>query len=306
MKKILVIIPYFGSLPPLFKFWLQSAYNNPQFNFLIITDQKLHTVANVKVLEMSFSELKDKISQLFRFSLSLESPYKLCDFKPAYGLIFKEYIQGYDFWGFGDIDLVYGNLHTFVTEDILERYTVISGWGHLTLYKNNKKCNTFFMRKEPGFLDYKTVFSTSKNCAFDEYLHRGVGDLWKHCFPDEVWDSRKFDDIRIPQKSFNFVSEFHPEHSNNLIFRYANKQLYRIYSSTKGEIIMEPTMYAHFQRRKFLKIETNNTENYLIIPNKIINEEEVTTKKCTYWGRPQELNRKIWNLKNKIKAKIRL
>ena len=36
--------------------------------------------------------------------------YKLCGCKPFYGVIHKEELRGYDYWGFGDIDLIYGDL----------------------------------------------------------------------------------------------------------------------------------------------------------------------------------------------------
>ena len=42
--------------------------------------------------------------------VTLDRPYKLCDFKPAYGFIFGEYLKEYDYWGHCDIDIVWGDL----------------------------------------------------------------------------------------------------------------------------------------------------------------------------------------------------
>ena len=42
-------------------------------------------------------------------TMTIEDAYKLTDFKPAYGEIFQDYIIQYDFWGFTDIDLIYGD-----------------------------------------------------------------------------------------------------------------------------------------------------------------------------------------------------
>ena len=42
-------------------------------------------------------------------------PYKLCDLKPAYGHIHERDIAGYRFFGYGDIDIVYGQISDFYT-----------------------------------------------------------------------------------------------------------------------------------------------------------------------------------------------
>jgi len=83
-----------------------------------------------------------------KFSAS-NSAYKLCDLKPFYGLIHKEDLARYEFWGFGDIDLIYGDLSSVIDEETLSRYDFISLHservsGHLFLMRNiaesNKLC----------------------------------------------------------------------------------------------------------------------------------------------------------------------
>lgn len=64
---------------------------------------------------------------------------------------------------------------------------------------------------------YRDVFTNNKNLCFDEYWHLGLSDKWKQLYPEKIWDSRLFDDIRIPETSMNFVSVFHPEYSDSLI-----------------------------------------------------------------------------------------
>ena len=44
----------------------------------------------------------------------VNSPYKLCDYKPVYGLIFDEDLQDYDFWGHCDVDLIFGDIRKFI------------------------------------------------------------------------------------------------------------------------------------------------------------------------------------------------
>ena len=123
MNKICIIFPYFGKLPPQFKFWWQSALKNPTIDFMIFTDnQSILSEENIYVQYLSFEECRLLVQKQFSFPINLNSPYKLCDYKPAYGSIFYEYIKDFDFWGFGDIDLIYGDIRLFYTNEILEKY----------------------------------------------------------------------------------------------------------------------------------------------------------------------------------------
>jgi hypothetical protein len=299
MKSIIIIIPYFGSFPKQFKFWLQSAYNNPTIDFLLITDQELVVRDNVKVVNMNFDEIKLLYQSKFDFPINIASPYKLCDFRVTHGYVFSKFVEDYEFWGFGDIDLVYGDIRHFFTDTILSSYKVLSGFGHLTLYNNCEMCNSFFTKKVDGFKYYKDAFNYPKITLFEEYLHGGMSDLWKHLHPDLVYDQKPFDDILVPRLAFNFISVFNPTVSKNLIFEYYNGNLYRIFTNDKNEIIKEPTLYAHFQQRKFMKVETNNLKHYLIVPNSFIDYSTVTLAKIIRWSKPQILNRTYWNFKNR-------
>ena len=306
MKKIIIIIPYFGKLPEIYAFWRQSALNNPSIDFLFVADSYIEQTENIKVLNITFEQLKNYMQNFFDFTITLPSPYKLCDFRPAYGDVFGDYIKGYDFWGWGDIDLIYGDLRYFFTDEILSMYDVISGWGHLTLYRNNDFCNKFYRKKVEGYKYFKDVYTNPKNQVFDEYLHGGMSDRWEKLHPDRIWNSKLFDDIRVPRLAMNFISEFHPEYSENLIFEYSESKLYRIYRDCNGEICREQTLYAHFQQRKFLKISTCNLEHYLIVPNRIIDYQKVTINKLKKWTRPQELKRRLYNFKNRIKHRLNI
>ena len=224
----------------------------------------------------------------------------------GYGYIFKQFIEGYDFWGFGDVDLVYGDIRSFLTDDVLQRYDIISGWGHFTLYRNNRLCNEFFMREEEGFLNYRKVFASERNFCFDEYLHKGLSDLWEHLYPEKIWRAEKFfDDVRIPGRCLHFFSNFSPEKSNCLIFEYEGKRLWRVYIGDDGQVHRESILYAHFQKRKFLKVQTSNYSHYLIVPNKIVSTKPLTLKQVKKMGHSLETQRKIRNFKIRQTNRIR-
>lgn len=85
---------------------------------------------------MSFDECRKLVDDKMGMEVALHNPYKFCDLKPCYGVIFADRLKEYDYWAFGDIDLIYGNIRRFFTNEILDRYTYISGFGHLTLVRN--------------------------------------------------------------------------------------------------------------------------------------------------------------------------
>jgi hypothetical protein len=68
-----------------------------------------------------------------------------------------------------DLDILWGDIRKFVTQDLLDRYQIISGldyyvWGAFTIYKNCPEINTLF-REKP---DYSKIFLSDKHVCFDE------------------------------------------------------------------------------------------------------------------------------------------
>ena len=131
MKSIIVILPYFGKLPNMFPFWLESCKLNSSVDFLIATDQQINCEAsNIKVIQTSLPDIKDKLESLLGIQVWLEKPYKLCDFRPLYKKLFFEYVKEYDFWGYCDCDLIFGNIREFLTDELLNQKDYILGMGH--------------------------------------------------------------------------------------------------------------------------------------------------------------------------------
>ena len=125
--KIALVIPYFGKFNNYFELFLKSCEKNPTVIWFIFTDDKskYDYPANVIVTYMTFNELKDNIQSLYDFDILLDTPYDLCDFKVAYGEVFKNYLKEYDYWGYCDNDMIFGDIRKFITDDIFEKYNKI-------------------------------------------------------------------------------------------------------------------------------------------------------------------------------------
>lgn len=111
MKSIVLILPYFGKFNEYFSLFLNSCKYNKTINWLIYTDDKrqFSYPPNVKVIYCTFSDFKKRIERNFQFNISLDAPYKLCDFKPAYGEALQQDIEEFNFWGHCDCDLIFGD-----------------------------------------------------------------------------------------------------------------------------------------------------------------------------------------------------
>lgn len=128
-NNIVLIVPYFGKFPEWFDLWLVSCKYNPTITWLIFTDDhsKYQYPDNVVVNYTTFFELKTRIQNLYDMPIKLNLPYKLCDFKVAYGEIFQDEIKDFDYWGYCDVDLIWGNLRHFITDEVLMNGVKIVG-----------------------------------------------------------------------------------------------------------------------------------------------------------------------------------
>lgn len=89
-KRLALIIPYFGKFNSYFQLFLKTCKYNPRTDWIIFTDDKtnFNYPENVHVYYMTFKNMQKLIQSKFDFEVSINKPYKLCDYKVAYGYIF--------------------------------------------------------------------------------------------------------------------------------------------------------------------------------------------------------------------------
>lgn len=143
-NKVAQIIPYFGKWPEWIELYMYSCGHNPMVDFIFYTDCPLpkHLYENTKFHQCSFGEYRELVGNRLGIDYNIKSAYKLTDLKPFLGVIHEEELKDYDFWGFGDIDLIYGDLSMLVNEKNLAKYDLLTTHnyhiaGHFTLCRNN-------------------------------------------------------------------------------------------------------------------------------------------------------------------------
>lgn len=180
--KLCIIVPYFGTFPPYINTFLYSASYNKEIDWLIFTDQSvddLPEVDNVKFIRSTFEDVKVRIESVVGKHIVLDTPYKLCDYKPLYGKAFNDYLRDYDYWGYGDIDIVCGNIMKFILPGLRKNYDRIGDLGHFSLYKNDPDVNDRYLlpiKDHHGneIRLFDRVYKHSRGYAFDELGMRAI------------------------------------------------------------------------------------------------------------------------------------
>ncbi|MBE8117622.1 DUF6625 family protein [Limosilactobacillus fermentum] len=268
--KALLIIPYFGKLPNYFPLWVESAEQNKRiFDFLIITDQNIRVKApNIRVEKTDFPTFKKFVQSKFDFHISLAKPYKLCDFRPAYGYIFNDDIKDdYDYWGFCDIDLIFGNAEKFL-RPVWLKYDKISKLGHLQLYRNNSELKELFKHTTSNktFNNYRKIFKRKGMYLFDEQF--GIDDIANHS--------------GIITLDLDCIADISPQHANFSVWHdYPDRKNYFIYKDgTITRFIEQESgyqkkeyLYLHLQKRPMIYNPNISLDNgFTIVPGQFINE----------------------------------
>jgi hypothetical protein len=151
-KKIIMLMPYFGCWPAWINLYIESCKYNSDIDWLFYTDceEPENKAENVKYKHLSFDQYKQFVAHKLNINFSTPSPYKICDLKPTYGFIHENDIQGYDYFGFGDIDLIYGNIRKFYTDKVLKHNIITTDnrrvSGHLTLIRNTELMRNAFRK----------------------------------------------------------------------------------------------------------------------------------------------------------------
>lgn len=267
MISIAFLIPYFGHLPNNFNLWLKSCEHNSTIDFIVLTDdqREFNYPKNVKVIYCSFDDIKKRIQNHFDFNVAIDTPWRLSLFKPAYGDIFLNELKDYDFWGYCDLDLMWGDIRSFITDDLLIEYERVGTKGHASIYRNSALVNSRYKTIVSDTANYKTVFKGLSDYSFDE---NGMDEIYdylniKYYFKPYFAHLEKYESSfylkRLPKDRLYTNSR--------QIFIWENGKLFRVYLDN-NKIYKEEYMYIHFFCRPMIYIfGGNNCERYVMYPD---------------------------------------
>ncbi|MEI3231922.1 MAG: DUF6625 family protein [Gordonibacter pamelaeae] len=141
-NSIAVIVTWFGGLPGYWPYWLKTAEANKSIDFHVFSDCDIRSSAsNIIVHRTTFDSEISRCRSMLNREVTIAESYKFVIAALSFGLIYADYLGGYDFWGYCDIDLAFGSIRDFVTDDILAKHDRIYQYGHFCLFRNNEKIN---------------------------------------------------------------------------------------------------------------------------------------------------------------------
>lgn len=315
MKSCVLILPYFGNFNNYFKLFLNSVKNNKDFiDLLLITDNIIDNLPeNVILKNMKLEDFKTLAQNKMKINVSLSSPYKLCDFKPSYGFLFKELIKDYKYWGYCDCDLILGNMSHFLQPLFEKNYDKIFAAGHLTLYLNNDENNTLFMKKYNECFPYVEAYSKEGIYVFDEDYVRQQNNIHSMFLDNNKKVYSNDLSANISTKYHKLVIESYlPETRGFEVVDLIEKQFY--YSNgaivclqlANDRIISKEFLYIHLQMRKMrIKGIKSNYDEFQICPDRFIlgrsapyDARKFKKQKAHVWLRPYDV------LLKKIKRRL--
>lgn len=295
MNKIAIVCPYFGRLPQNIKITINSMKNNNFIDWYILTDDDTYFERHKNIFfeKWTFNEMQNLIEN--KIGTRLCNSYKLCDYKVTYGYLFEDKLKKYDFWGYCDLDIVFGDLSQIFTYENLKKYQKIFDKGHISIYKNIKDLNEAFMNTKIIEKDYKFMLNSQYIYCFDERYptnHLAINEIIERMGYLVLNNIDACFDIDIKYKNFYNVDK---EKIKNIYFEYKNKRLFMkdLHGDSK-EII-----YAHFQK-KHIPINLKQYDSFYITPKSFFNNRNVTFKDFYFFE-----NKLLWYIRFRFIRKIK-
>jgi hypothetical protein len=267
---ITLVLPYFGSFPNYFPLFVASCASNPTVNWIILSSSRppCELPGNVRWQPFSITEMKRRINDVLQISSDIRRPYKVCDFRPAFGLLFRDELSSSDFWGHCDADVIFGDLRKFMTPAILSQHVKVQMRGAFSLYRNSEAGNTLFTLPHED-VDYREVFRDHRNWGFDEW--QGVYRIIR--------------DHSIPFYQGNIVAEIKPahydlrlaDHKNFFpqVFLWKDGRLLRRHW-TGGVMQDDEFAYIHLQKRRYIHVDVKDpSAGFYILPDSFVEATEV-------------------------------
>ena len=287
--RIYIFLPYYGSFLNYFQLYLDSLQLNKDIlTIFLITDNDISVYnipENLILIPLPIQKIKIRISDFILTTYGkyihpdelLKSNYKLVDCKIIYPVLFDDIIQTYnilntDYVGWGDCDLIYGKISTFI--NFKNDFEIIGGWhGHFVAIKNTVSFKNSFLNI-PNYFDLlidSTVHITDEIAYRDPlinylkennyqmfYTNKYFCDIVPDCFvnmyrPNYLSLYKNFFDVYNTITNISYL--YYDKINSKLMVNYDN-----------GEI--KEVMYCHLQKRK------------MILPNLKLNNEYYIYENC--------------------------
>lgn len=238
-----VVIPYFGELPVYWPLTLATMGRNPCVTWYLVTDQQVPDPPdNVVVVPSTLDRVRERASTALGYDVALTSPYKLCDLKPSYGLVFEAELRDHDYWGYADVDVLWGDIWRHVGPAVEAGTERILTFGHLSLFRNTPEIRGLVTREVPGILPARTAYTTEQHLHYDEF---GGWDALTRAAGLTVFAEPVYFDMYVA--SYRLRANRSRRVRGDSVFAWQDGRCLELDPRT-GEVVSEAA-YVHLQKR---------------------------------------------------------
>jgi len=264
--RITILIHYFGTMPEWADIYFETLKRNSTIQFIVYSnnDLKKYITSNIQFVRMDFEQYLEFASEKIGIKLNFKTAYKLCDLRPFFGKIHSNEIKKSDFYGYADIDVIFGDIRNFYSDSILSKYDVFSTHehtlsGHFSLFRNTNLTKNMF--KFIG--GYETKLNSEGYVGMDEsYLYNA---FLKYNKETMNFNEKSFFFIKKPILNFYFKEQYTtPFTPYPWIDQTINSAQPENWFYTCGQITNDRDnrnfMYLHFMNFKSSQYRHDNTK----------------------------------------------
>ena len=251
-KRVAFLIPFVGQWPEWTGLFFQSCRSNPLVDILLLSQTKpdFPLPNNVRIVNLSLAEIVRRLEATLGMKLGKVSGHKLCDFRPFYGLAFADILQPYEFWGYCDADMMFGDLSRLLTEKFFQNTDVFSAHdrqvvGHFTVLRNVDAVNRLgFEIKNWRELVLEPLTRALDEIRFSEVVQTKPAIRWRkpHVLSEEL--RTPFARFGITYAFFGEIACLDPQDA--WLVRWENGHAYC--ANARGE--ETEVLYVHFMGTK--------------------------------------------------------
>ncbi len=173
MSTITFVIPYFGNFPEWSDLYFETVRRNSSINFVFYTDcdfERYASIPNAVFKKITLENYVQYVNNKIDFNFKPANPYKLCDLRPLYPTVHWNDICNSDFYGWTDMDVLFGDIRSFYSEAILSQYDVLSTHkvrvsGHMAIFRNKLKYRNLYK----NIYDFKAKLEHPYFVGLDEH-----------------------------------------------------------------------------------------------------------------------------------------
>lgn len=276
---IWIFMPYFGALPNYFQLYLNSLRKNSKYiSVIFITDNDMSIYdlpENFHIVKSDLNSERKRFCDIINTELKvtiqpddiIQYPYKIADFKIMYPYAYEGLgrsfgVRDTDFVGWGDCDLIYGDLEEFLFD--IDEYDILGGmFGHLTAFRNQVEFRRLFISVE----DILNLLTTPTHFVTDEIAFRKRLFELVHEKSLKVFHTQYFFCDIVPEVFMYLFNRSLSEDKIQLFDSYnSDKDIQNLEYSKNGKLRVFYTngdsrsvIYCHLQKRK-MRIEIESDE----------------------------------------------